>query len=416
MTDQPDLDYTIPTAEPGVPAAAAENIFVALARELALTHKVAASVPIRRLPILQTPEFFESLLQRAYQHFSQVAEGELIASYAGEWLLDNYYIVQQALRQVQEDMPRRYYAELPRLASTDLQGYPRIYSLARLYTDVADRQFSLQQVSALTEAYQEHAPLTMGELWAWPVMMRVSMLENLVLALNDLLPLGIDPGTIAPTAAMVGQTRDSSAENIVAHCITSLRQLGTQDWAVFFEATSRVETILRRDPSATYAQMDFDTRNRYRQVIETIVRRAPASEEQVAQAALALAQEAAERNGYVGRHVDVPFLEDPTAHVGYYLIGPGRRQTETAARYQFSWGESLARRIADRRLFFYLGDVLLLTLAIILLAARYAALSGGSLIQVVVAGLLALLPASAVAVNLVNWAVSRLVAPHVLPK
>ena len=418
MTNQPSLETIVPPTKPGGSAATAEaeNIYVTLARELALSHEVSARVPVRRLLILNTPEFFEGLLRRAYQHFSQVAEGELIASYAGEWLLDNYYIVQQALRQVQEDMPRRYYTELPRLASTDLQGYPRIYSLARAFTDVADHQFSLQQVSTLTEAYQAHAPLTMGELWAWPVMLRVSMLENLALALNSLLPLGAEPGEIAPVAAPVGPARDSSAETIVAHCITSLRQLGTQDWAAFFEATSRVETILRRDPAATYAQMDFDTRNRYRQVIETIARRAPSSEEQVAQAALTLAQGAAERNGHMGSRLDIPFLEDPSSHVGFYLIGQGRQQTKSAVRCRITWGERLVRWTADRRLLFYLGGVLLLTLAISLLSARYAALAGGSLIQAVAAGLLAFLPASAIAVSLVNWAASRLGAPHVLPK
>jgi hypothetical protein len=64
---------------------------------------------------------------RRAKHFAQPSEVPGILSYAAEWLLDNFYIVQQAVRQIREDMPTGCYRRLPKLESTPLEGYPRVY-------------------------------------------------------------------------------------------------------------------------------------------------------------------------------------------------------------------------------------------------------------------------------------------------
>jgi cyclic beta-1,2-glucan synthetase len=64
-----------------------------------------------------------------------------------------------------------------------------------------------------------------------------------------------------------------------------LRQLALEDWRKIFEKLSRVEQLLRRDPSGVYAKMDFDTRDRYRRAVEELARGSGQSEAQVAQRA-----------------------------------------------------------------------------------------------------------------------------------
>ena len=72
----------------------------------------------------------EALLREAHQRFAQEPNSDAVNPYVAEWILDNYYVVQQALRQVREDMPQGYYRRLPKLAGTALAGYPRIYAVA----------------------------------------------------------------------------------------------------------------------------------------------------------------------------------------------------------------------------------------------------------------------------------------------
>src|SRR6266542_1335258 len=72
----------------------------------------------------------ESILQAVYLHFAQAPKQEVALSYAAEWLLDNHYIIEQALRQIREDLPLGYYHHLPLLAQGDLAGFPRVYAIA----------------------------------------------------------------------------------------------------------------------------------------------------------------------------------------------------------------------------------------------------------------------------------------------
>jgi cyclic beta-1,2-glucan synthetase len=72
----------------------------------------------------------KKVLQKAYQHFDRQVEKEFIQSPASEWLLDNFHIIQEAWRNIQEDMPVQFYRQLPMLNTTELRGKPRIYKVA----------------------------------------------------------------------------------------------------------------------------------------------------------------------------------------------------------------------------------------------------------------------------------------------
>lgn len=126
------------------------------------------------------------MFSKAYQHFSQRAEEELAISLGGEWLLDNFHIVQRALHQVQEDMPLAFYRELPRLDISEYGGYPRIYHIAREVVHYVNSNLAIEQVKLAVETYQQATPLTMGELWALPTMLRIGILEDLAQVLVQL--------------------------------------------------------------------------------------------------------------------------------------------------------------------------------------------------------------------------------------
>ncbi|HEX3051259.1 MAG TPA: glucoamylase family protein [Aggregatilineaceae bacterium] len=320
-----------------------------------------------------------------------------MVSYAGEWFLDNFYLIQQNLQQILEDMPSSFYKKLPTLITTE---YPRVYILAHAILDTTDASFNLQQIKNFVESYQRVTALTMGELWALPAMLRIRVLEVLATTVIQLAGLPAEPQQI--TAYSPHLTSDIPAETIVANCVTSLRMLNTQDWKTFFENLSLIEQILRQDPAEIYADMDFETRNTYRKVIEKIALASKHDEGTVAQTAIDLAKQAVlsfSENGLTTNRL---------VHVGYYLIDQGHRQLEHVLGYRRAkqWDPT----------FVYLGGIFALTLLILVGIGTYLFWVGAPITQILGAILLVLIPGISLAVNGLNWILTHTLKPRILPK
>jgi cyclic beta-1,2-glucan synthetase len=378
-----------------------------LAFQLAESHVVFRHPPTPAPSLLKRVRKWKLLLHDAHEHFGQMPDAQRALSYTAEWLLDNFYVVQQALRQVREDMPAHYYRQLPKLGTSSLKGYPRVYALAQAVIGHCAGHLDLERVTQFVHAYQQRTPLTMGELWALPVMLRLASLERLTRTVARVIgrPEWNDEEHPAPVPSLSDLTDDA----IVANCILSLRMLATQDWETFFESVSRVEQILHRDPADVYARMDFDTRDRYRGVIEKLSQVTGRDEEEIAREAIRLAQRS-------GEEKQSEPVSPRTFHVGFYLVDAGRAQLEACLGYRPPQGDWLRRWLLDHPLLAYLGGIVLLTLAILLGLVYCAFAADGTLVQLVGVGLLVLLPATAVAVNLVNRLIIHVVPPRVLPK
>ncbi len=96
-----------------------------------------------------------------------------------EWLADNFHIVEDVLREVRHDLPHGYDEELPKLAQGRGRGYPRVHALALALVAHTDSELDEARITRYVDAFQEVAPLTIGELWALPTMLRLVLLENL---------------------------------------------------------------------------------------------------------------------------------------------------------------------------------------------------------------------------------------------
>ncbi|MDY6877807.1 MAG: glucoamylase family protein [Chloroflexota bacterium] len=370
-----------------------------LACQLAESHAVSRH-PRRRPPLIDHLREQEALLRDAHHYFAREPAEQPTLSYAAEWLLDNFHVVQQTLHQVSEDMPAGYYRQLPKLATSSLEGHPRIYALAREIIRYCESNLDIDQVRQFAQAYQRIVPLTMGELWALPTMLRLGVLENLTQAVANITDLGTSDDTGPPPP------QGQMDETAIANCILSLRLLATQDWKDFFESISRVEQVLRRDPANIYARMDFDTRDQYRGVIEDLAQTTGCDEEEIARETIRLAEKARQGKKKQPR----------TTHVGFYLLDAGRAQLEASLGHHPSWGMRLSRWLSSHPTLIYLGTITLLTTIILLGPVWYALVTAGTPAQLIGVGLLTLLPATAVAVNLVNWLITITVPPRVLPR
>src|SRR5512134_1263122 len=119
------------------------------------------------------------VLLEAYRVLARAIKDERSITPAAEWLVDNFHIVDEQLREIRDDLPTDYYDELPKLAEGHLEGYPRVLGLAWAYVAHTDSRFDPDSLRRMVRAYQEVEPLTIGELWAIAISLRIVLVENL---------------------------------------------------------------------------------------------------------------------------------------------------------------------------------------------------------------------------------------------
>ncbi|MGC9396239.1 MAG: GH36-type glycosyl hydrolase domain-containing protein [Anaerolineae bacterium] len=342
----------------------------------------------------------EELFRAATRQLQSKSNPQSLSA-AAEWLPDNFYLVQQTCRQIREDMPAIFYHQLPKRDAGPLQDYPRVYAIAQKLIVMRQAQLDIELITRFVQRYQALAPLTTGELWALPVMLRLGLVEFLTQSVSRIADLPRDYAL--PTLTLPHAITD---DEMVANCITSLRVLATQDWQDFFESVSQVEAILRDDPARIYADMDSQTRDRYRKVIEKLAHATGQDEQSVARQAIDLAQ----------AHSQPETPHAACGHVGYYLLDAGRTQLEARVGYRPPVSERARRWVLAHPTLVYLGGTGLITLGGVLGGLCYAQAAGATRLQVLAVGLLLLIPALTVAVSLVNWLITLVMPPHVLPK
>ena len=443
------------------------------AMALARLYKLSPE-PMRGRPLLPRVDEAARDLDDAYRFLSESVRTDAPAVGSEDWLRDNHHIVQDQVREIRQDLPRQYYFELPKLADGPYAGYPRVYVFAReLIVHTAGR-FDLQTLVDFAAAYQREVALTIGEIWAIPIMLRLALVEELQRLAADVVAArrardrarkwglllassGRDPeavidrmladesratGRLSPpfvvellhwlrdqpssaAPAWHGLQRaleaqqDSSEEMLrsehqreaadqlaIGNIITSMRLLSSIDWPLFFERVSLVEQILREDPAGAYARMDFATRDRYRHSIEELAKRAQASEQSVAQHAVALARDAQRT---APQH-------DRAHHVGYYLISRGRFRLERDVGYPPSLRDWYARFFYGHPVLGYLGTIAAVTAAGVASFVSYASRHGGTQADLWLVAIVALLPISELAISLINLVVTSQVNPRPLPK
>ena len=402
-----------------------------------------------------------------------VSEGRAITP-AAEWLVDNFHVVEEQIREIRDDLPRGFYRQLPKLADGPLEGYPRVFGVAWAFVAHTDSRFDPQMLGRFVQAYQRVQPLTIGELWAVAITLRIVLVENLrrcaeriagsrearreadVLA-DRLLGVGgreAEPaGTVlegfgqkslprAFAVELVQRLRDQdprvtpalqwldrrlSAQGTTADEIvrTEHQEQGAMNVTVRNVITSMrfisavdwaefFEGVSHVDAvlraDSNFAAMDFPTRDRYRHAIEELARGSGHSEIEVAQLAVASAMRAAPE-GPNRDGATVRREQDP----GYYLISRGRHSVEKELGFRAPVRDWIARANAAVGILGYLGTIAAVSavlLALVLFALLESGVGGWTCF---ILGILAAIPAVDAAVSLVNRGVATFIGPATLP-
>lgn len=401
----------------------------ALAVKLAHEQPPISSRSGRKPNLMDRLEDIEEQLEITYERFVNAAEEELATSHAGEWMLDNIFVVRQAMRLIREDMPQGFYQQLPKLDEGPLEGYPRVYRLTKALIAKPDTQLGIENIQRFVAAYQEITPLTTGELWALPVMLRYSVLEFLSQA--TILITDHDSAPDHDHRQIEISPTQLNNDTIVANAILNLRTLSAMNWMEIVENLSFVERALRQDPVGIYENMDVKTRNHYRRVVEEIALATGQDEERIAQEAVNLA-ESYYRSIRTDPHRDDgkgPTSHDVStlsatyssqipckAHVGFYLLDAGREELEDGLGLHIPGWMRLSQWISKHTLSLYLGAIGLLATFILMAILTIALPPGTELALRILFGLLSFTPTLSISVSLVNWIITLFAPVHQLPK
>ena len=316
------------------------------------------------------------------------------------WFLDNYHVLIDAATICQEGLNSDLNKHLPNIGDTSLSGTPRVFILAYELINASELQIDKQVLRAALSDYQAHAPLTVAEIWALPIMLRLFLLSVCLSSMARLLPGNSSKnGDILPLQIHL----DMEEETIISRSIQALRLLGTIDWEIFFDAVSKLEVELAKDPADIYAGMDFPTRDRYRKVIEEIAWQLGRTEIDIARDVLNTAHRA-------------PPLDIRRRHIGYYLIDRGRSGFERSLGFRPRRSERMRRLIKKHASYFYLSSFALAVSLFMLPPLWLLARDKPPLVTWLVLTFLALVPACSLGMELLQWLVTRIFTPQRLPR
>src|SRR5947208_7244878 len=435
------------------------------AANLARSISVSRETQPRGRSFLRRLREVEGALEWANASLAMSAEMHHAVTLSAEWLLDNAYLIREQVTDLRRSLPQKYYGKLPLIGSGSEAGLPRVYHVASKMVSESGGALEPEIIRKFLVAFKEITRLAIVELWALLLMLRLQLLDclralaiqveqqqsqseeadfwanrlitaarhsspRLLRIMEELverhpeptahfaselmahlydeeatLPLvsgWLERSLRAPLLEVMQQEhrRQAVQQTARADLINSCRLLAQIAWPEFFESVSWAESELAADPAGVYARLDFETGDRCRTAVEEIARWSKRSEEEIIDQALALAKAAEDK---------------VTRHVGYYLIDAGRLTLERATGARVPLAERSRRWLRAHAAGVYFGSLLVLTLTIVGTPLLFVA---GSVPGVTLGliGLLLFLPASDLAVLAVNYFVTSLLPPQVLPK
>ncbi|MBN8548623.1 MAG: cyclic beta 1-2 glucan synthetase, partial [Deltaproteobacteria bacterium] len=420
----------------------------------------------------------EDSLDASYFALAEAADNKEILPSGSEWILDNYHVIEEHMREVRKDLPRGYYKTLPHLRDGPYAGKPRVLGIAVEYLRHRDSVFDGEMLSSFVAAYQELHPLSIGELWAIPIMLRLVVLKNLSALAEASLRSYRERKTAEEISEEVLKDADRPGTEMVLnlakrleawpgwlgpgaiHIMRRLRAIGLRTAVVlhwieerFRESGIDPDELVRTEQYARAADQIsigncvtslraialFDWKvwvEKNSKVHEILKRDAAGAYEKCDFATRDRYRHEIERLARFSKSfepdVAAKLLEfvsasaplEPAAdaatqrrlHVGTYLLGEGRIPFEKEIGALPPFLIQVRRFLRRYTVFEYLGSIVVLTGFFVSFAMERALQAGLPMLYLPVVALLFALVASNLAIQLVQWLVTMVVNPTFVPK
>ncbi len=446
------------------------------AARLATTHQLARERGADRL--IPRLDENEHILVQTYHLITAAVVRDRRISPGAEWLLDNFYLIEDQIRLTRRNLPRSYSRELPRLASGPDAGYPRAYAIALELIAHVDGRIDSDSLNGFIAAYKPSHPLHLGELWAIPIMLGLALIENLRRAAARVASGRRDRDLAADWAERMVKVVERNPSDLVLVLADMARANPPLTGAFLSELTRHLqaqtvhftfanswlehrlsehgqttERLILAEGQAQAADqisigncitsLRFLGANDWREFVEThsLVEQALRTDPAEVYTAMDFATRDRYRHAIeeIAKRSALPEYElaqaainlartattaenavsqppSRTSHVGYYLIDRGRRALELQARVRLSLWRALCRSGDKLALFLYVLSICAVTAGV-----TAAFLDGSRILRAspLVWGVLGpplALCATHLAVALTNWLVTLIVPARRLPR
>ncbi len=227
------------------------------AAELARNHPVRKSAKSLQW-LLRRINSNYGFITEAYMELNRTAGGMYPGTPAVEWLLDNFYIIEEQFKIIRRSLAKGHYSRLPVLKGGYLKGYPRVYAISLELIAHTDGRIDEKTLAGFINSYQVHTPLSMGELWALALMLRIALLENMGNICEDMLlsqreyqraeklaatvpTAGTENGLIMESIHNEIHSMEEISPSFTEHLLQCLRKQGKALSEVTFALDSRLE-------------------------------------------------------------------------------------------------------------------------------------------------------------------------------
>src|SRR2546423_2159945 len=362
-------------------------------------HSWKAAGQDRRSSVLETTwERTKKSLEMKFQTLRNLAMAGQPLSEGAKALLEISELARESFDAMKNGICEAH--RLPQVHAGSLPCVPRAFSVVSSYLRAVNYEFEEETFERYAGALQEIVALEMAELWQVRPFLALALLERVAEVAESI------KGAVTPleTSAKQSEAAANPGQSRLQILLASLRDVGGTDWKELFERINAIEHILRQDPCGAYARMDFESRDVYRKTIAHLARRSKATEPQIALKAL----EFASQRDISGEER----IAERRSHIGYYLIGNGRKLLDAQIEYRPTLTERMQAFIKVWPDFSYILSIELVTFAIV----AAVVLNAGFGAPVLPVGALFLLPAAECAVTLVNQLGTSFFPPRRLPK
>lgn len=424
---------------------------------LAKSHRLETKMKTTKVLAKRMDNNYASIF-KIYKELNDLAKNGRDLSPASEWLLDNFYKIEEQVKDVRQNINSDRFMKLITLSNGYLRGYPRAYAIALELVSHTDGRVEEELLIDFVKAYQSIQIMSISEIWSLSLMIRIALVENIriicvkiyntqvqwyraekTLCLNgggiyedidknmelngrlnnsyiehmlakirreglDLVGVlayieqRLDEFNTTIKEVIQNEHREHAIRKIsIGNSITSLHGISTLNWNDIFESISVVEEKLRKDPSQIYAKMDFESRDYYRRIIERISNTRKISEVKIANSALNLSADAYEKG-----------KSQKQCHVGYYLIDKGRKEL-----FQYlNMGKDHFRLESFAA---YIGLIIIFSLLIMVFIISFIS-NSLTMIKILYLILLLMIPSSDIGINLTNYLLMKIYPTTMLPR
>ncbi|HVD96839.1 MAG TPA: glucoamylase family protein [Cytophagaceae bacterium] len=393
---------------------------------------------------------------------------------AGEWLIDNFYLIEENIRSAKMHLPKDYSEDLPQLANGSTPGLVRIYDIVLRIISHNDGRIDQEGLSSFIRAYQSVTNLQLGELWAIPIMLRLGLIENLrrvsARVAIDRLDANLadywarqmletaekQPKNMILVIADMARSNPPMGSSFVSEITRQLRGKGPDlalalNWIELqlsdngLTSTELVNSEIQKQAADQVSMsnsigslrflgsMDWRDFVEKHSVVEQILCEDKlgiypsmdfSTRDQYRHVIEDIAKKSKLSEQDVARiAIDLSYnpvtpeeMDERVSHVGYYLIGKGQEETKRRAKMHESFGARLQKRFKKHTLRIYLTAIFLISAAIsgLIFLKSYSDTNNPWLLVPI--ALLSLLCTSQMAISIVNFFSTIIVKPKLLPK